>query len=104
MKYKLIVSLLSLRLVTGAWAIAPKNNDKTDNELQRATETIQHLTSAAPDQGVPNKVFEGAKCIAVVPRLAKGASWWVPSMARAWLPAVPGMAHGVRRRRFPSPA
>jgi SH3 domain-containing YSC84-like protein 1 len=73
MKYKLIVSLLSLCLVTGAWAIAPKNNDKTDNELQRATETIQHLTSAAPDQGVPNKGFEGAKCIAVVPRLAEGA-------------------------------
>jgi lipid-binding SYLF domain-containing protein len=56
--------------------MALKNNDKcdkADNELQRATETIQHLTSTAPDQGVPNKVFEGAKCIAVIPRLAKGA-------------------------------
>jgi lipid-binding SYLF domain-containing protein len=31
------------------------------------------MTSTAPDQGVPNTVFEGAKCIAVIPKLIKGA-------------------------------
>jgi SH3 domain-containing YSC84-like protein 1 len=31
------------------------------------------MTSAAPDQGIPNQVFEGAKCVAVIPKLVKGA-------------------------------
>jgi SH3 domain-containing YSC84-like protein 1 len=73
MKYKLAVSLLSLCLGTCAWALPPKDSDKADNELQRATETIQHLASTEPDQGVPNTVFEGAKCVAVIPTFAKGA-------------------------------
>ncbi len=74
MKYKITVSLLSLCLGASAWALTPKDNDtNADVELQRATETVQHLTSAAPDQGVPNNVLEGAKCVAVIPKLVKGA-------------------------------
>ncbi|PYX46195.1 MAG: hypothetical protein DMG79_17215 [Acidobacteria bacterium] len=44
-----------------------------DSELQRATETVQHIASAAPDKGVPNDVLQGAKCVAVIPKLVKGA-------------------------------
>jgi SH3 domain-containing YSC84-like protein 1 len=76
MKYKLTVSVLSLCLGASAWALTPKDKDKgasADEELQRATATVQHLTSTAPDQGVPNNVLEGAKCVAVIPKLAKGA-------------------------------
>jgi SH3 domain-containing YSC84-like protein 1 len=73
MKYKFSLSLLFLCLGACAWALAPRDKGKADNELQRATETVQHLTATAPDQGVPNKIFEGAKCIAVIPKLAKAA-------------------------------
>lgn len=76
MKHLLTVGLLSLGLVVSAWAMGSSDNDKNNKdatELQRATEAIEHLTSAAPDQGVPNKVLEGAKCVAVIPKLVKGA-------------------------------
>ncbi len=61
------VALLSLGS-TLLWA----QTDHTER-LQRATEIVQHMTSNAPDQGVPNEVLEGAKCVAVIPRLKKGA-------------------------------
>lgn len=76
MKSKIAVTALTLCLGVSAWAINPKDKDKEDastNELQRATETVEHMTSAAPDQGVPNTVLEGAKCVAVIPKLVKGA-------------------------------
>jgi len=76
MTQKLSVSFLSLCLAASAWAIGPKDKDKeegTDSALARATETIQHLTSTAPDTGIPNTVLEGAKCVAVIPKLVKGA-------------------------------
>ncbi|MGA8616958.1 MAG: lipid-binding SYLF domain-containing protein [Candidatus Sulfotelmatobacter sp.] len=73
MTHKIAIGFLSLCLGASAWAIGPDKEDSSTNELQRATETIQHLTSAAPDKGVPNTVLEGAKCIAVIPKLVKGA-------------------------------
>jgi SH3 domain-containing YSC84-like protein 1 len=73
MKHQFTVGLLSLCMAGSAWALGPNDNDKDDTELQRATEAIQHLTAAAPDQGVPDKVLHGAKCVAVIPRLIKGA-------------------------------
>jgi SH3 domain-containing YSC84-like protein 1 len=66
------IGVLTLGLATLSWAAAPKD-DNADSELQRATETVQHITSAAPDKGVPNDVLEGAKCVAVIPKLIKGA-------------------------------
>ena len=59
----------------GAFTLAQAKSSDSNNssELQSATETIQHLTSAAPDKGVPNEVLEGAKCVAVIPKLIKGA-------------------------------
>src|SRR5438270_4869404 len=78
MTHKIAIGLLSLCLGASVWAIGPKDKDKdkegsADNELQRATETVQHITSTAPDTGVPNTVLEGAKCVAVIPKLVKGA-------------------------------
>jgi SH3 domain-containing YSC84-like protein 1 len=63
----LLTGVLLLCLGTLGWA----QNDQS--ELDRATEVIQHLTSVAPDQGIPNHVLEGAKCVAVIPKLVKGA-------------------------------
>jgi len=74
MKHTIVITALTVCLGASAWAIGPKDKDKEDStELARATETVQHMTSAAPDQGVPNTVLEGAKCVAVIPKLVKGA-------------------------------
>ena len=73
--------LLFLCLGTFAWAQTDTSADaKTDqgngmkiSELQKATDVVQDMTSMAPDKGLPNEVLEGAKCVAVIPKLAKGA-------------------------------
>jgi SH3 domain-containing YSC84-like protein 1 len=31
------------------------------------------MSASAPDKGVPKQVLEGAKCVAVIPKLVKGA-------------------------------
>jgi lipid-binding SYLF domain-containing protein len=48
------------------------DDSKNMSELQEATATVQHM-SAAGDKGIPDKVLEGAKCVAVIPKLTKGA-------------------------------
>jgi lipid-binding SYLF domain-containing protein len=54
-----------------AWAKDEASNANT--ELQRATETVQNITSAPADKGVPRDVLDHAKCVAVIPKLVKGA-------------------------------
>ncbi|HKW18156.1 MAG TPA: lipid-binding SYLF domain-containing protein [Terriglobales bacterium] len=66
----LLVAVLLLCLGSWVWA---KDEGSSPGELQRATEVIQNLTSASADQGVPNTVLQGAKCVAVIPKLVKGA-------------------------------
>ena len=70
-KCGLLVSLLAI--ATFAFASGGSDKDKNQTELQRATEVVQNMTSATPDKGVPKEVFEGAKCVAVIPELIKGA-------------------------------
>ena len=65
----LLTTLLLLSLGTWAWA----KDDTNPGELQSATDVIQTLTSTSPDQGIPNTVLQGAKCVAVIPKLVKGA-------------------------------
>lgn len=60
----------------GAFTMAQAKSDKDSSnttELQRATETVQNITTASPDKGVPKDVVEKAKCVAVIPKLIKGA-------------------------------
>jgi len=52
---------------------AARDDNQLDTALQRATDTIEHMTSAAPDRAVPRDVLESAKCVAVIPHLIKGA-------------------------------
>lgn len=67
---KFAISLAIIGIAAFAWAA-----DKTDanTELQRATETVQNITSAPADKGVPKDVLDKAKCVAVIPKLMKGA-------------------------------
>ena len=76
------IALLFLCLGAFAWAQTDTDKDaskgKSDegmkvSELQKATDVVHDMTTMAPDKGVPNEVFSGAKCVAVIPKLAKGA-------------------------------
>lgn len=60
----------------GAFVYAQARSDnapKASDELTRATATVQNITTAPPDKGVPKDVLRDAKCVAVIPRLVKGA-------------------------------
>ena len=72
---KFVLSIAIICLASFAWAqdSTSDKNAKADSELARATETVQNITTAAPDKGVPKDVLEKAKCIAVIPKLVKGA-------------------------------
>jgi SH3 domain-containing YSC84-like protein 1 len=78
---KLRLGVLLVCLTTFVWAqkdqtsSASKSESSTAGaaELQRATEVVEHMSSTAPDKGVPREVLEGAKCVAVIPKLVKGA-------------------------------
>ena len=66
-----VAAVALLACATFAWG--QDNNADHSQRLQRATNIVEHMTSSAPDNGVPNKVLEGAKCVAVIPKLTKGA-------------------------------
>lgn len=57
-------------------AVVPTRADQTKTEVQgrldTAAMTLRDL-AAAPDKGIPDDVYKSAKCVAVVPRLIKGA-------------------------------
>jgi SH3 domain-containing YSC84-like protein 1 len=57
-------------------AVVPARADQAKSEVQErldnATATLRDL-AATPDKGIPDEVYKSAKCIAVVPRLLKGA-------------------------------
>jgi len=73
-KWKLAIAFTGFCLGSFVMAQAQNTKDSADNsELARATETVQHITTAPPDKGVPKDVLEGAKCVAVIPKLVKGA-------------------------------
>src|SRR5690348_6940932 len=50
---------------------ADQTKTETKDRVQTATATLRSLTSGF-DRGIPNEVYKGAKCIAVVPRMLKG--------------------------------
>src|SRR5579872_3387695 len=73
-KGKFAITLLASCL--GAYTLAQAksdDNNASSSELQRATETVQNITTAAPDKGVPKNVLDGAKCVDVKTKLIKGA-------------------------------
>lgn len=81
MKKSFSIGLLAICLAAFSWArngpsVSTQEKDSAGStnqtELQEATETIQRLSSAG-DKGVPNDVLKGAKCVAVIPKLVKGA-------------------------------
>jgi SH3 domain-containing YSC84-like protein 1 len=71
---KLRIAIVLFFFVGGMITAVRADQTKTDvvERLQSAAETIQQVTDA-PDKGIPDEVFKGAKCVAVVPSMIKGA-------------------------------
>lgn len=85
------LALALLMLCTFVWAQSDQDASKTQSrddttattksdksssnlsELQAATETVERMSSTAGDKGIPNDVLQKAKCVAVIPKLVKGA-------------------------------
>jgi lipid-binding SYLF domain-containing protein len=66
---KYAIALLALFFVP--FAFAGSGLDETTARLQAAAVVMNEIM-AAPDKGIPEEVLSSAKCIAVVPSMAKG--------------------------------
>jgi lipid-binding SYLF domain-containing protein len=66
---KVLTLLAFLSMTSVGWA--GTNREATNDRLDHAGRVL-HEVMAAPDSGIPEEVFEHAKCIAVVPHLLKG--------------------------------
>jgi lipid-binding SYLF domain-containing protein len=72
------VLLLALGCFAFAQSDRDRDHDRDDSnanlsELQTATQVVEHMSATAPDKGIPREVLNGAKCVAVIPKLVKGA-------------------------------
>src|SRR2546423_5310268 len=63
---KILIALILLSLPAFA-----ANREKVADRLDEAATVIEEIM-AAPDKGIPEEIFGGAKCVAVVPSLLKG--------------------------------
>ncbi len=69
MKKQLMVLSAVLGIATMGWADS-KKEDSTER-LEKAANVL-HEIMATPDKGIPDEVFDHAKCVAVVPHMIKG--------------------------------
>jgi SH3 domain-containing YSC84-like protein 1 len=69
----LAITLLFFTVAALQYVQAKDEKESANSELQRATETVHNISSAASDKAVPQKVLDDAKCVAVIPKLIKGA-------------------------------
>ena len=61
-----------LTMFSATFAFAGPGQQDTAARLKEAG-IVMHEIMAAPDNGIPEEVLSGAKCIAVIPDMAKGA-------------------------------
>lgn len=61
-----------LTMLSATFAFAGPGQQDTAARLKEAG-LVMHEIMAAPDKGIPAEVLSGAKCIAVIPNMAKGA-------------------------------
>jgi lipid-binding SYLF domain-containing protein len=70
MKKKVIVFTALVCLSTLGWSADKSDKQQAADRLENAGQVL-HEIMAAPDKGIPDEVFSGAKCVAVVPGLVK---------------------------------
>ena len=71
MKRTGILLLLMLFCATTIWAQNTEDRDKVVARMDDSSKILNELLGA-PDKGIPDEVFEKAKCVAVVPSMVKG--------------------------------
>lgn len=64
------LAVLVVLMMAASLAFADAKSDSTER-LQNAG-TVLNEIMAAPDKGIPAEVFDGAKCVVVVPHMVKG--------------------------------
>lgn len=65
------VAILCVLCLTASLSWASSDSSSADKELDQAATVIRQMTTGSA--GIPDAVLSGAKCIAVIPHLAKGA-------------------------------
>jgi SH3 domain-containing YSC84-like protein 1 len=65
------ISVLMLFLLGAMVCQADQTKAEVVERLQSSAASLREI-AAAPDKGIPDEVFKGAKCIAVVPSMIKG--------------------------------
>ena len=68
-KFMTLMAILSLGVSSAAWT---ETDRKASVDRMNHAGAVLHEIMAAPDRGIPEEVFEHAKCVAVVPHLLKG--------------------------------
>ncbi|HZP31859.1 MAG TPA: lipid-binding SYLF domain-containing protein [Candidatus Acidoferrales bacterium] len=69
---KIFAAVALLALSAAVPMRADQSKSEVNMRLDSAASTLRDL-AAAPDKGIPDEVYNSAKCIAVVPRMLKGA-------------------------------
>lgn len=65
------IAALTVGLLAAATSVAAVAQNKVDDELAQATQTIQSLTGPQTTAGIPDGVLKNAKCVAVIPKMLK---------------------------------
>lgn len=68
---KIVLSVVALTLALHGFASASNGRQDAVERLRLAKDVVAAVMNA-PDKGIPQEVFEGAKCIAIVPHMIKG--------------------------------
>ena len=71
MRKAMSVLLISFMGMVGTYAWAGSAREDTLNRLKLSPDVLKAIM-AAPDNGIPEEVLDGAKCLIVVPNLIKG--------------------------------
>ena len=71
MRKAVSVLLVSLMGLVGSYAWAGSAREDSLERLKLSTDVLKAIM-AAPDNGIPEEVLDGAKCLIVVPDLIKG--------------------------------
>jgi SH3 domain-containing YSC84-like protein 1 len=66
---KLLLVVTIFGLANFAWGAQTRT--EAEDRLQSAAKTLEAIMNA-PDKGIPEEVFRGAKCVAVMPNMLKG--------------------------------
>src|ERR1700756_2052584 len=67
MKKVLLTSVTAMFALASLTLASAQDKASIDNQLEKAAQIIQALTSPNTTAGIPHQVLESAKCIAVIP-------------------------------------